>query len=47
MEGSLTRIGKLAPGGHELRREVVLHHQRRRILDAQGITVDVTVMSQG
>lgn len=34
MEGSLTQLGKLAPGGHELRREVVLHHQRRRILDA-------------
>lgn len=34
MEGSLTQLGKLAPGGYELRREVVLHHQRRRILDA-------------
>jgi AcrR family transcriptional regulator len=34
MEGPLTQLGKLAPGGHELRREVVLHHQRRRILDA-------------
>lgn len=34
MEGSRIQLGKLVPGGHELRREVVLHHQRRRILDA-------------
>lgn len=34
MEAPLSQLGKLDPGGHELRREVVLHHQRRRILDA-------------
>jgi AcrR family transcriptional regulator len=31
MDGSLS---KAKPGGHELRREVVLHHQRERILAA-------------
>jgi AcrR family transcriptional regulator len=34
MEGSLSRLSQLTPGGHELRREVVVHHQRERILAA-------------
>jgi AcrR family transcriptional regulator len=34
MEKSLAWAAKIQPGGHELRREVVVHHQRRRILAA-------------
>jgi AcrR family transcriptional regulator len=34
VEGSLSQVSKVKPGGHELRREVVVHHQRARILDA-------------
>jgi AcrR family transcriptional regulator len=34
MEGSLSRASQIRPGGHELRREVVVHHQRERILAA-------------
>jgi AcrR family transcriptional regulator len=34
MEGSLSQLSQVRPGGHELRREVVLHHQRERILAA-------------
>jgi AcrR family transcriptional regulator len=34
MEGSLTQLSQVKPGGHELRREVVVHHQRERILAA-------------
>jgi AcrR family transcriptional regulator len=34
MEGSLSRLSQLKPGGHALRREVVVHHQRERILTA-------------
>lgn len=38
MADSLTRLLGAEPGGHTLRREVVVHHQRERILTA---TVDV------
>ena len=38
MDGSLSQLSGLKPGGHELRREVVVHHQRERILAA---TVDL------
>lgn len=34
MEGSLSRASRVKPGGHGLRREVVVHHQRERILAA-------------
>jgi AcrR family transcriptional regulator len=34
MEGSLSRLSQVKPGGHPLRREVVVHHQRERILVA-------------
>lgn len=34
MEGSLSQLSQLTPGGHQLRREVVVHHQRERILAA-------------
>jgi AcrR family transcriptional regulator len=34
MEGSLSQLSQVTPGGHELRREVVVHHQRERILTA-------------
>jgi AcrR family transcriptional regulator len=34
MEGSLSQLSQIKPGGHELRREVVVHHQRERILAA-------------
>ncbi len=34
MEGSLSQLSQVTPGGHELRREVVVHHQRERILAA-------------
>jgi AcrR family transcriptional regulator len=34
MEGSLSQLSQVTPGGHELRREVVVHHQRGRILAA-------------
>jgi AcrR family transcriptional regulator len=34
MEGSLSQLSQVTPGGHELRREVVVHHQRERILVA-------------
>jgi AcrR family transcriptional regulator len=34
MEGSLSQTGQVTPGGHDLRREVVAHHQRERILTA-------------
>jgi AcrR family transcriptional regulator len=34
MEGSLSRLSQVKPGGHTLRREVVVHHQRERILTA-------------
>jgi AcrR family transcriptional regulator len=34
MEGSLSQTSDVTPGGHELRREVVAHHQRERILTA-------------
>jgi AcrR family transcriptional regulator len=33
MDGSLSKASQIQPGGHELRREVVIHHQRQRILD--------------
>src|SRR3954451_11659910 len=31
---SLTQLSQVQPGGHPLRREVLVHHQRRRILTA-------------
>lgn len=34
MEGSLSQLAGLKPGGHDLRREVVVRHQRERILAA-------------
>jgi AcrR family transcriptional regulator len=34
MEASFPRSSHVKPGGHELRREVVVHHQRERILAA-------------
>lgn len=34
MEDSSTQASRLRPGGHPLRREVVVHHQRERILAA-------------
>jgi AcrR family transcriptional regulator len=34
MEESLSQLSQVTPGGHELRREVVVHHQRERILTA-------------
>jgi AcrR family transcriptional regulator len=34
MERPLSRTAQIQPGGHELRREVVVHHQRQRILTA-------------
>jgi AcrR family transcriptional regulator len=34
VEGSLSQLSQVKPGGHELRREVVVHHQRERILAA-------------
>jgi AcrR family transcriptional regulator len=34
MDGSLSQAAHVKPGGHELRREVVVHHQRERILVA-------------
>ncbi len=34
MEGSLSQVSRVQPGGHELRREVVVHHQRERMLTA-------------
>jgi AcrR family transcriptional regulator len=34
MEGSLSQLSRMQPGGHALRREVVVHHQRERILTA-------------
>jgi AcrR family transcriptional regulator len=34
MDGSLSRLSQVKPGGHTLRREVVVHHQRERILTA-------------
>jgi AcrR family transcriptional regulator len=34
MEGSLSQTSEVTPGGHDLRREVVAHHQRERILTA-------------
>jgi AcrR family transcriptional regulator len=34
VEGSLSQTGQVTPGGHDLRREVVAHHQRERILTA-------------
>jgi AcrR family transcriptional regulator len=34
MEGSLSQLSQMQPGGHALRREVVVHHQRERILAA-------------
>ncbi len=34
MEGSLSQLSQVRPGGHELRREVVVHHQRERIIAA-------------
>jgi AcrR family transcriptional regulator len=34
MDGSLSQLSQVKPGGHELRREVVVHHQRERILAA-------------
>lgn len=34
MEGSLSRLAGVKPGGHALRREVVVQHQRERILAA-------------
>ena len=34
MAGSLSQLSQVKPGGHELRREVVVHHQRERILAA-------------
>jgi AcrR family transcriptional regulator len=34
MEGSLSQLSQVTPGGHVLRREVIVHHQRERILAA-------------
>jgi AcrR family transcriptional regulator len=34
VERSLTQLSQVKPGGHPLRREVVVHHQRQRILTA-------------
>jgi AcrR family transcriptional regulator len=34
MEGSLSQLSQVTPGGHELRHEVIIHHQRERILAA-------------
>lgn len=34
MEGTLAQLSQMKPGGHKLRREVVVHHQRERILRA-------------
>jgi AcrR family transcriptional regulator len=34
MEGSFSQLPHVRPGGHDLRREVVVHHQRERILAA-------------
>jgi AcrR family transcriptional regulator len=34
VEGYLSQLSQVTPGGHELRREVVVHHQRERILAA-------------
>lgn len=34
MARSLSQLSQVKPGGHELRREVVVHHQRERILAA-------------
>jgi AcrR family transcriptional regulator len=34
VEGSLSQLSQVKPGGHALRREVVIHHQRERILVA-------------
>jgi AcrR family transcriptional regulator len=34
VERSLTQVSQVKPGGHPLRREVVVHHQRQRILNA-------------
>jgi AcrR family transcriptional regulator len=34
MDGSLSQTSRVKPGGHDLRREVVVHHQRRRVLTA-------------
>jgi len=34
VDGSLSQLSQVTPGGHELRREVVVHHQRERILVA-------------
>ena len=42
MEGSLSQLSQVKPGGHELRREVVVHHQRERIL---GAVVDLVAES--
>jgi AcrR family transcriptional regulator len=34
MEDSLSQASQIQPGGHQLRHEVVVHHQRQRILAA-------------
>jgi len=34
MERSPSRLSQVKPGGHPLRREVLVHHQRRRVLTA-------------
>jgi AcrR family transcriptional regulator len=34
MADPLSQLSQVTPGGHELRREVVVHHQRERILTA-------------
>jgi AcrR family transcriptional regulator len=34
MEGSLSRLTQVKPGGHPLRREIVVRHQRERVLGA-------------
>jgi len=34
VERSLTQLSQVQPGGHPLRHEVLVHHQRRRILTA-------------
>ena len=34
MDGSLSQASRVKPGGHELRQEVIVHHQRERILGA-------------
>jgi AcrR family transcriptional regulator len=34
MDGSLSQASRVKPGGHDLRREVVVHHQRERVLAA-------------